>query len=123
MRYTSHYLITVDLYLYFLRIDESSYQYILRKLIISTILHYRFKVYEFNLENEQQYDVVASRASNEFYDFWSAPNMFGLPTTVMVHPKEQLSFISTLDEAKIPYSVLIENVETYVSIYFTIIMN
>lgn len=77
------------------------------------LLLYRFKVYELRLKNQQQQDLIVSFVGNEFFDFWSAPNTVGLPTTIMVHPQAQIEFTRTLYTANIPYSVLIENVERY----------
>ncbi|GJQ71041.1 hypothetical protein Trydic_g951 [Trypoxylus dichotomus] len=69
------------------------------------------KLYELNLESNHHQDIITSLTTNKLFDFWSMPNKLGLPVTVMVYAEAQAEFLNTLTVEKIPYKVLIEDVE------------
>lgn len=56
-------------------------------------------------------ELISGFGENASFDFWNAPKIIGLPTTVMVAPDAQESFVQVLTAAQIPYTVLIDNVE------------
>lgn len=68
---------------------------------------------ELNPYNKCQLHLLKSLAQNGSFDFWSYSNVLGTPSTVMVPPRTQMYLIETLDAARIPYTVIIRNVERY----------
>lgn len=70
-----------------------------------------YKVFQLQPSSEDQLDLIEGLTQNDLYDFWSLSKMVGLPTIIMVAPDAQSSLVKTLEDAAIPYTVMIEDLE------------
>lgn len=69
-------------------------------------------MYTVTPQNDVQALLLKSLESVDAYDFWAEVRKPGHASTVMVSPSEQNNFKSFLENYRIPYETLIEDVET-----------
>lgn len=71
-----------------------------------------FQVYRLQPTNTDQIRVLSSLASNGSYDFWSPINFDHKPIDVMIDPRSLQDFVKLLQNNRIQFRTLIDNVET-----------
>lgn len=77
----------------------------------SAIIFENYRVFNVNVSNEDQLQVLQNMEESLDYDFWKPPSKIGNPATVMVPPQKANAFANTLELFQLDATIMIDNVQ------------